>query len=464
MYHKKFLRLCGFEEEEIKAEGQRVQTALSAAGIGSEDIGRAEERIKQLFDVQSPWVRKGLGIWLKQFVNTVLAKKEGKTLVYTHAPTDVRINQLIGLASENIQCTYLETVISMVMGSIFDKLTPILEAGDQYGLPTEEAGCSYHRVALGAWATGIVPKADMVTCYGAYCDQGPKTVELLHELYGVPYVIVDGCLDFDWNEYGTAPERRLRFITEELTDALDEVRKVLGISITQQTVRAARMQVAMFHHGMDEVWSLMKADPQPASQADLSLFCNLMFAPERKAIQEAIAVLPMIIRDLKSRVAEGRGVVEKGAPKVVWLTPSWVDPTQTVLPERSGLSVIMPVFYYIAAHERIGSTRPTQEERLVESYIRWGINQGTEYYVSKARDCCRELKPDGVLWNCPYNCRASMGASLIAKSLIERELNIPVLVLESDWYDNRQISTEALRTRVETFSQILKAKKIAKEG
>ena len=50
------------------------------------------------------------------------------------------------------------------------------------------------------------------------------------------------------------------------------------------------------------------------------------------------------------------------------------------------------------------------------------------------------------------------------KKSIESDLGIPVLALEGDLYDTRDYSAQQLRTRVETFAEMLKAKKAARVG
>jgi hypothetical protein len=50
-------------------------------------------------------------------------------------------------------------------------------------------------------------------------------------------------------------------------------------------------------------------------------------------------------------------------------------------------------------------------------------------------------------------------SGFILKKAIEKACGIPVLILEVDWYDNRVISGETMRTKIETFGHLLAAKK-----
>lgn len=49
--------------------------------------------------------------------------------------------------------------------------------------------------------------------------------------------------------------------------------------------------------------------------------------------------------------------------------------------------------------------------------------------------------------------------SHLLKQFVEKQTGIPVLSLEMDVYDSRTYSAAALRTRVETFADMLRARK-----
>jgi benzoyl-CoA reductase/2-hydroxyglutaryl-CoA dehydratase subunit BcrC/BadD/HgdB len=61
----------------------------------------------------------------------------------------------------------------------------------------------------------------------------------------------------------------------------------------------------------------------------------------------------------------------------------------------------------------------------------------------------------------PYSCREWVPTVMITKKVIEDEMGIPVLVLEGDSYDTRNYNAGQLRTRVETFAELLRARKAA---
>ena len=85
-YYDGLLKLCGFEDEEITKEKTRIDKAFERLELGYEDMDRAEAWIMQGHDVELVGVRKLLGIWLKELIDLVLAKDEGKTVVYYGFP------------------------------------------------------------------------------------------------------------------------------------------------------------------------------------------------------------------------------------------------------------------------------------------------------------------------------------------------------------------------------------------
>ena len=69
------------------------------------------------------------------------------------------------------------------------------------------------------------------------------------------------------------------------------------------------------------------------------------------------------------------------------------------------------------------------------------------------------MKLDGFIAQYLYNCRPVATISHIQKKYLEEKTGLPVLSLEIDNFDSRAYSAESLRTKVETFAEILKARK-----
>lgn len=79
--------------------------------------------------------------------------------------------------------------------------------------------------------------------------------------------------------------------------------------------------------------------------------------------------------------------------------------------------------------------------------------------ISAIRGALRRGKFDGIMQIYHHACRYYAGDPKIIRDAIQSEFEIPVLVLEAYFYDSRCYNTEQLKTRIEAFAEVLKAKK-----
>jgi hypothetical protein len=86
---------------------------------------------------------------MKQLIDLVLAKEEGKKTVY---PTIPHICLAINFASDQIYCQSPEMVLAMALGQILGKIDPILENAEAQGLPPGLGMCSLNQIRLGGIA------------------------------------------------------------------------------------------------------------------------------------------------------------------------------------------------------------------------------------------------------------------------------------------------------------------------
>ncbi len=460
--YTKLLKLCGYEPEEIERERPRIDRAFQILEIGPEDIDRAQGRIVQFFDTELLGVRKLLGIWMKRLINLVLAKEEGKTVIYTNWPPIPQVTSAMSLISADVLCESMEVVVLVVMGQIFGKIDPILEAAEESGLPPGEGHCSLLQTRLGAIAKGIVPVSDIALSSGHLCDQAPKTDELIHEVYGVRNIFLDNCLDSSWDEFPEITPRRIGYFASEIKAALREFQEVTGMKLSDSHLRRATLWVIKLCTAFEDILELMKADPQPVSQVDLGLYWWAIIAPESVTFGEGLQAMSTLAREARERVDKGLGVVEKGAPKVVISIHHATDPSIVQMIEDVGLSVPAVASFWLTPLLRLKSKYTSFEERIAEAVLRQGIVHSPAGWISSYEECCKAFNADGFLNFYPFSCRPWAITPLMQNEAIERDLGIPVMTLEMDPCDTRQYRAELLKTRVEAFAEVVKAAKAAR--
>jgi hypothetical protein len=463
-YYDKLFRLCGFEYKEIEKERPRIEASLEKLGISPGDMETADSWVRQNHDVSLKGVRKLLGAWLKELIDLVLAREEGKKIVYFGFPAILGPGLMLSASSEDIYVSAPDMVLNHTMGQIFNKLDPILEAGEANGLPPGHALCSLWQVKIGGVAKGIIPIPDLALASSYYCDMGSKADDLVTALYGVPIAYIDGIMDSKWGEYpGYLPER-VHYLGARINQAMEKAGKVLDIQIAPDAWERSRKNSRPFRDNLARLTEVMKADPVPLGLAELELLEALSGSSTGRGIQEGIKAMDILIKELGKRVEAGKGVTGKGAPRVMVRLGHTSDPRVTRLIEDAGLAV--PLTYILGSRGGV-KVKPKRDygtpgEIIAEYEMTGGYYHGTEAQIQLYEKAAGLMKLDGFIAQYLYNCRPVATISHIQKKYLEEKTGLPVLSLEIDNFDSRTYSADSLRTKVETFAEMLKAKKRSK--
>jgi hypothetical protein len=461
-YYNELLKLCGFEDEEIDKEKLRIEKAFQKLKLGPEDMMNAEVWVRQHHDIELKGVRKILGLWIKELIDLVLCRDEGKKVVYYGFPTIAGPGMAIKVAApEQVYCSCPDAVLCHSLGQIFNKLDSILEAGEQNGLPPGHGLCTLQTIRVGGIAKGIIPVPDMMIMSSYYCDVGSKTDELLRERYGQPAVVVDGSMDSRWGEFPNYRPERVRFLGAELNKFTDKTREILGLDLTPEIWEKAMAFNKAVRVRVRELTELMKTDPQPVSIAASELATLLITASTGRSVTEGPEAVATLNEEVRERVRAGIGVLAKGSPRVMTFITSFTDPSIARMIENCGLA--MPVMFNSATLRMrpFESTYVTIGEKRAEMQMEVGMFHGSYGLAKRWAEVVEDFKLDGSIWGYQFNCRPSAETSHLIPKFVTETTGKPCLSLEVDYYDSRIYGAEALKTRVEAFAEMLKARKAA---
>ena len=460
-YYDDLFKLCGFQVQEIEDERDRIEKAFERLGIGRDDMDMAEGWTRENHDVELEGARKLLGAWLRELIDMVLAKDEGKKVIYYGFPAMVRPGMLIKASSKNIYCACPDAVLCHTMGQIFNKLTPLLEAGEANGLPPGHSLCSLWQVKVGALVTGVIPEPDMAIASSYFCDMGSKADDLLAEKYGTPIFYVDGSMDSAWQEYPECLPERVKFLGAQLDQLFDNLKETTGIEIDPQAWDKTAKVAVEYYSRLGGLTELMRADPVPLSSVEMGLATILGAAVTGRGVPEAYQAMDILTKETKKRIAEGVGVVEKGAPRVLFLVSNFSDASVMRMIENAGLA--MPASFFTMPPPKIESSTAcsTFGEKMADTEMRVGLYHSGYAMAKRLEMATNHMDFDGMICNYLFNCRPVAIMSHTAKKWVEKNTGIPVLSLENDIYDTRSFSAGAMQTRVETFAEMLKARKAA---
>jgi len=466
-YYDELLTLCGFEADEINREKPRVDKVFQKLELGADDVEIAKKWVSQNHDVQLLGVRKLLQIWLMELFDLVLAKEEGKQIIYYGFPSITGPAMAIKVsaqeASKEVYCANPDAVLCQTLGQIFNKLGPVIEVGEQNGLPPGHGICSLQQIRVGALVKGIIPIPDLATGSSYYCDVGSKADELLYERYGHRTIYVDGSMDSRWGEYPDYLPQRVEFLGAQFNKMYDAVREITGVEVTQEAWDKARSAGRSLTSALSRLGQLMRADPLPISAVEVSQARTLATAITGRSMTEGPEVVSLLCDEVEKRVEAGIGVVEKGAPRVMLFLVSFSDPTIVHMIENAGLAVTGQPFPTLGKPSTSKDHPPTSYASLGEiraqTAFRDGIYHSAFGLAKRLEGVMRDWKVDGFIWGYLFSCRPIAMGSHFIKRWVEENTGVPTLALEMDIYDSRNYTAATMRTRVEAFAEMLRARK-----
>jgi benzoyl-CoA reductase/2-hydroxyglutaryl-CoA dehydratase subunit BcrC/BadD/HgdB len=463
VYYADLLKLCGWEEDQMAREKPRLDEAFRILDLGPGEMKIAEGRVAEGYDIDLMGVRKALGVWIGGLVDVVLSKKEGKKVVYySFPPLGGLGGRISAIGKGDILCVCPEFILDIVLGAIFDRIDPIMETGEEKALPPGRALCAMNKIRIGAIAKGIIPVPDLLLASSFYCDQGGQTDEWLHEVYGVPWVVMDNVMDSAWDEFPNITPERISYMAAEIEDGWTEAAKILGQKPDEKHWGEYSKLYGEFVAGIAKTNRAMKTDPPPISQSNLQLVRFLRNATSYDRFPDALKAIDLLIPELEERVQEGAGPLPKGSPRVCSFLIPQRDQSVAHLIEKAGIAIPVTFLSYDAYTAMLDTTYTTISEKSAQTELSRGLYHSTSAILYWTKKAVEDFDLDGVLWSQPIHCRPMASSGFVLKKAIESEMHIPVLILEVDWYDNRVFSGETMRTKIETFGHLLAARK-AKE-
>ena len=358
--------------------------------------------------------------------------------------------------SDEVFCIHHSWAFHIVVGCIFGKMEPIMEEAEKKWLKAGAvAHCANIKTLVGPLSLGLFPKPDLLVTSGYTCEASPKTLDLLHELYGIPVAYLDTCQDREASEY-PEPTRRIANLTAgSMRKLAGKMQEVTGLEITDDMIEEAQDAKGKLLDALRRVRELVgSSDPLPLSPTHENIWmCLSSLTLTVDGMAEAVAAIDSIYEELKERVAKGVGVVEKGAPRVMAILPAGqTDPRLEHLACEVGIAMA-------AIDMRLEAPFEAKSD---DPYVRVGLGsqQHTLGFTLTGRiplivEGCKKLKINGVFDRFHVGCRSVVADALIIEEAVKNELGIPVLVLEWENFDPRVYNQEEYKRRLEVFKAMM---------
>ncbi|MDX9786312.1 MAG: 2-hydroxyacyl-CoA dehydratase family protein [Desulfobacterales bacterium] len=467
---RELLALCGYEKKEIENQLPRIQKAFHKLNITDRDIAGAKQRLTEYFEVNLSGFRKLLGVYMRELINFMLAVEEKGKRVYNTLPSlSSALGSAAALADDGIYAGFPSILLLMVYHGLFEKMAPVWEAAEKTVLTPAGAHCGCNRCKAGGHLLNLIPVPDLQLSWGICCDEAAKVDEYLSEVYDVPIVTVNRIMDENADEQFLFPDRSVGYLAEELRKAMDRISEVIGKKVTEEMLWQCLLEGRKYMQTIERIMRLVvEADPVPVSITTMwYVFMMYLCGPSRENVARLQDAVDTILRETKERVERGEGYYEKGAPRVTMFFPSFVDPAIARFIKEVGLA--MPIveldwFPGGALMPDLGETlQPDPYHIIAKGMFSVPLIGSLKQRAAHFTAAIRNYHIDGVLGLFPYACRPIAGDALALKDAIRKEMDIPVIVLEGDVYDDRRYPVEVIRTRIESFAEMCKIYRMSRE-
>ena len=182
--YEDFLRLTGFEEDEMSKYLPEWRKASEKLRLTEDDVRFATEKwIPTYFQVELEGVRKSLGAIIREAIDLTKAneyKEKGMKIVYGILPAILHYYYALKLtAPEKVYVAFPDIFLTMVLNALFHKLDSYLEEAEEGGIPYGCRHCALNKARYAARRLRIIPAPDVNWIWGFICDEGPKTDEFI---------------------------------------------------------------------------------------------------------------------------------------------------------------------------------------------------------------------------------------------------------------------------------------------
>lgn len=465
--NKKLLEIAGFEPDEIEALMPDWLLTVERVGLSDEDIRHAaEEYIPGNWDIKYRGVRRMIGAYLRELIDIAKTqdyKKEGKKMLYGILPAVVTPYTAYKKAGgDDIYVSFPDLMLVTILNGFFHKAAPYLNRAEELGFTYGCRHCPLNKMRVAAYADGLLATPDVIWSWGFNCDEGPKTDEMIQCMLSEKWKYVVSRIPHD-TYFGEADdeEERIKYLSEVLKEGMDDINKIIGITPDMEDLKAAITESNRYTFKIGQMVGLVcKSDPVPLGGNTLTQFQQGLCVPFNNGLKYLEEALDIMIKELKEAVKNGEGVLPKGAPKVgSYFVPfciPWIDRlfrengvattfSQTLTPSKSQLS---PSKY-----------KDDPYMSFAEQWLKMPLGQNMGYEAASMVEKVNTNKPDGMLMGF-FDFDRWLGAhQKMCATLVEKETGVPHYYMESDFWDDRDYSEEALRTRIESISQLLVMKK-----
>jgi benzoyl-CoA reductase/2-hydroxyglutaryl-CoA dehydratase subunit BcrC/BadD/HgdB len=464
--YEDFLRLTGFEEEEMAVSVKEWKKAAGKLRLTEEDIQFATtDWIPNGYDIELKGIRKLLGAYVREIIELTKVdeyKERGVKIVYGILPA---INHyyyaLKETAPDKVYVGFPDINLINVLNGFFHRANPYLEEAESTGIPYGCRHCALNKTRYAAKSMGVTAAPDVSWIWGFICDEGPKTDEFI-TVYSDPEwksYITRLPHDQPWGTVEDEVDERVEYLAMQMRDGFEFVQREIGIQVPEEKLHELINTWQRYAKKFSHLLELMATDPQPLSGQEGQVFSETLGRSFNIGLEPLEEALDITIEEVKGRIERKEGILPSGAPKLMCYFIPMTIPWVAKLFEQNDVGLTF-LEAYTPSKKQLQP--PRFEDPFMAAAETW-LKQSFAVNIGyKAELICEKIETysvDGMIFGfLDFDRWLGSDNRLLAKIVGERS-SVPVFYIEGDVFEDRDYSPEALKTRIESICEIVKMRK-----
>ena len=315
----------------------------------------------------------------------------------------------------------------------------IIEAEDSGYAPDS---CAYHRAVTGAMLKNIMPEPDFIIGTSSPCTAGLAVMENMARTFKKDFFILN------------VPQNNSKQAIKFLADQLEEMSRFISahtnIPLSMEKLGTA---LELFNEAsliLKDIYDLAKQIPSPVDNkllADFGTVVGLLMGTK-----EGVEICQAFKDELDQRIKNNQIDASKEKIRLMWIQNriQYKFPIEKMIEDLGGKIVVDEL--NDVTWEPMDPDNPF--ESIAKRIITIPFSLGVDARIAHMQQLAKEYKLDGAINPCHWGCRQGTGArGLTTKGL--KDVNVPVLNLEIDCIDSRNLAQGQIETRLEAFTEML---------
>lgn len=358
---------------------------------------------------------------------------EGETIAWcgVTAPFDL-------LSAMGVTSCFVEFVGAML--SSMKVASPFMEAAEDAGFATD--ACAYHRAVMGAVLENAMPRPDFIIGTSCPCTAGLAIVENFARAYDKDFFLLNipqGDSDGAVGYLAAQLEEMTRFIASHTGRALDRDNLAHALDCFNRCSDLLR-----------EVYALAMTRPSPVDNKLLKDFGTVLALI--MGTEEGVEITRAFRDELAWRIKTGRHLENPEAIRLLWIQNRIQHPFPiNGMLDRLGARIVVDELNDVT-WETMDPDRPF--DSIARRILSIPFSRSAGDRVAHLRQQARDYQVDAAVNPCHWGCRQGTGT----RGLVSRGLKaegVPVLNLEIDCVDARNLAGGQIETRLEAFVEML---------